>query len=133
MVSIIVKTTDKQREAIQAQSTHVLVRGIPGSGKTVVLVEKVKDILENEPQAKILFITYNHTLRAYIESQLEDVEVSKQLTLTTYHAWAKMALTKVLGDIGTNDFRKIDAIFKKITITINLNQNTSRIKNMRSL
>ena len=61
MVSIIVKTTDKQREAIQAQSTHVLVRGIPGSGKTVVLEEKVKDILENEPQAKILFITYNHT------------------------------------------------------------------------
>jgi len=113
LVSIIVKTTDKQREAIQAQSTHVLVRGIPGSGKTVVLVEKVKDILENEPQAKILFITYNHTLRAYIESQLEDVEVSKQLTLTTYHAWAKTALTKVLGDIGTNDFRKIDAIFKK--------------------
>lgn len=113
MVSIIVKTTEKQREAIQATSMHVLVRGIPGSGKTVVLVEKTKEILENEPNAKILFITFNHTLRAYIQSQFEDVDLSNKLTLTTYHAWAKAALNKVLGDIGTNDFRKIDAIFKK--------------------
>lgn len=112
MVSIIIKST-KQREAIEARSTHVLVRGIPGSGKTVVLVEKVKDVLENEPEAKILFITFNHTLRAYIESQLEDIELTNKLTLTTYHAWAKEALSNVLDGIGTNDFKKIDYIFKQ--------------------
>lgn len=113
MVSIVIKTTEKQQEAIQAQSTHVLVRGIPGSGKTIVLVEKVKDILENEPSSKVLFITFNHTLRAYIEAQLENFDATSKLELTTYHTWAKGVLTNVLNGLGTNDFRKIDAIFKR--------------------
>lgn len=112
MVSLIIKTTKKQREAIQAKSTHVLVRGIPGSGKTVVLVEKVKEILETEPNSKILFITFNHTLRAYIESQLTDTEIISKLTLTTYHQWAKGVLTHVLDGLGPNDFKRINAIFK---------------------
>lgn len=113
MVSIVIKTTEKQQEAIQAQSTHVLVRGIPGSGKTIVLVEKVKDVLENEPNAKVLFITFNHTLRAYLEAQLEDIVSTSKLELTTYHTWAKGVLTNVLDGLGANDFRKIDAIFKR--------------------
>lgn len=113
MVSIIIKTTEKQREAIEAQSMHVLVRGVPGSGKTIVLVEKVKDVLENEPDAKILFITFNHTLRAYIESQFENFELINKLTLTTYHAWAKSALSKAIDGIGANDFKKIDTIFRQ--------------------
>lgn len=113
MVSIIIKKTEKQIEAIKATSSHVLVRGIPGSGKTVVLVEKVKEILETTPNAKILFMTFNYTLKAYIESQLKDVRYNEeQLTVTTYHNWAKEALKKVTM-LGKNDYKFINNIFNK--------------------
>lgn len=113
MVSIIIKKTEKQIEAIKASSSHILVRGIPGSGKTVVLVEKIKGILETTPQAKILFITYNHTLKAYIDAQLKDISYGvNQFTLSTYHTWAKTALGNVI-ELGKNDFKYIDNIFSK--------------------
>lgn len=108
------KKTDKQIEAIKATSTNVLVRGVPGSGKTVVLVEKVKSILEETPNAKILFITYNNTLKAYIHSQLKDTPYkANQLKITTYHSWAKEALSEVMS-LGKNQFTFIDNTFSSM-------------------
>ena len=108
------KKTEKQNEAINANSAHVLVRGVPGSGKTVVLVEKVKQILETASEAKILFITFNHTLKSYLEMQLQGVSYNHaQFSLTTYHVWAKEVLNQVIT-LGKNDFRYIDNIFYKM-------------------
>ena len=94
MVKITI--TPAQKDAINATGEHILVRGIPGSGKTFVLAKKVVGLLQENPDANILFITYNNTLKHYIANLLEEFGCnSEQVIVTTYHSWAKDVLTAI--------------------------------------
>jgi len=87
-------------DAVNAKGEHILVKGIPGSGKTTVLLMKLQSIVEQEPNASILFITFNNTLQKYIKESLKkdlEEELDKNLEnlnveVFTYHKWA----TKIL-------------------------------------
>ena len=105
--------TPSQKDAVNAKSEHVLVRGIPGSGKTFVLANKVRSLILENPNAKILFITYNNTLKNYIASTLEEFECNlDNLQISTYHSWARSALTTV-GVKVNNSFGAIDKVYNE--------------------
>lgn len=52
---------------------HQLITGVAGSGKTVLAILKAKRILETEPSAKILFLTYHNSLLQYIQNELQGI------------------------------------------------------------
>jgi thymidine kinase len=70
------------KEAIEAaeSSTVRLVRGVAGSGKSLVLIHRVHYLAETYPELSVLAITFNkhlaERLRARIEIELPQVEVS---------------------------------------------------------
>jgi superfamily I DNA/RNA helicase len=84
-------------DAVNAKGEHILIKGVPGSGKTTVLLSKLVKIRETEPAATILFITYNNTLQKYItESLLETLDIkSDKVDVLTYHKWAKDILQSI--------------------------------------
>lgn len=90
-------------DAVNAKGEHILVKGIPGSGKTTVLLTKLQNIVEQDSNASILFITFNNTLQKYIKESLKnDIEEELQLELEklnvevyTYHKWATKMLHKL--------------------------------------
>lgn len=126
MVKIIV--TPSQLEAINSNAAHILIKGMPGSGKTVVLIEKVKQILADQPAAKILFIAYNRTLISYIKNQLKDISYKKdQLTIVNYHKWAKDLLIDTSYPIKL-DFEYEQTIFRQLYDTYQSNSQYIRNK-----
>ncbi|WP_419959484.1 3'-5' exonuclease [Psychrobacillus sp. BM2] len=95
--------TPTQMDAVNAKGEHVLVKGIPGSGKTTVLLTKLQNIVEEDPSASILFVTFNNTLQKYIKESLKnDLEEELQMDLEklnvdvyTYHKWTVKVLHKL--------------------------------------
>ncbi len=69
---------DKSQESIARQLSdgHRIIKGPPGSGKTIVLVHKAKFIKNNRHRIKsILFICYNLTLVGYIKRLLKNDKI----------------------------------------------------------
>ena len=76
----------EQDELVQLDSRgHLLIRGVAGSGKTTIALYRAKFLSENYLDMftanKILVLTYNSTLVAFMHEQarelgLEDVEIS---------------------------------------------------------
>ncbi|TSI09746.1 ATP-dependent helicase [Lysinibacillus sp. BW-2-10] len=95
--------TQTQMDAVNAKGEHILVKGIPGSGKTTVLLMKLQNIIEEDPSSSILFITFNNTLQKYIKESLQkDLEEELQMNLdklnvevSTYHKWAAKMLHRI--------------------------------------
>ncbi|OON98538.1 MAG: hypothetical protein ATN35_00975 [Epulopiscium sp. Nele67-Bin004] len=61
---------EQQKIVESPLSGHAVIRGIAGSGKTTVGVERVKLLAEQSPKGKILFVTYNKSLSNYIEQMI---------------------------------------------------------------
>lgn len=95
--------TPTQMDAVNAKGEHILVKGIPGSGKTTVLLTKLQNIVEEDPSASILFVTFNNTLQKYIKESLKnDFEEELKMSLEnlnidvyTYHKWTTKVLHKL--------------------------------------
>ncbi|MDE6110426.1 MAG: UvrD-helicase domain-containing protein, partial [Eubacterium sp.] len=75
------KWTDAQQNAINARNSNILVSAAAGSGKTAVLVERVKEIITDEKNPvdvdQLLVVTFTNAaaaeMKSRIASKLEDV------------------------------------------------------------
>jgi len=67
-----VKTMDLHQENLAKQigEKHRLIRGVAGSGKTIILASRVKTLLKNNPNWKILVLCYNITLANVIKQMI---------------------------------------------------------------
>jgi len=105
-IAQIIKTLDIEQElfAKRVPIGHYLISGVPGSGKTVVLIARAIHLLKKYPNWKIAIITYNKSLTKKISSRLEvlnsslylnDIDLSK-IEVTTFHKFAlKISKVKV--------------------------------------
>lgn len=59
--------TKKQSEIVLLNREDILIKGIAGSGKTLVLLYKAKKIAEENPNEKVIIFTYNKTLKKSLE------------------------------------------------------------------
>lgn len=62
---------------IWTESKNLFISGFPGSGKSVCLLYAVKTIKDKDPNAKILFVEFTHSLIKMIKAALSDPELEK--------------------------------------------------------
>ncbi len=81
----------QERNARTLGDGHRIIYGIAGSGKTVLLIARAKLVSEENPDAKILVLCYNVTLREYLTECLKDYS---NVQVKNFHQWAKLSFTK---------------------------------------
>ncbi|MEI7028249.1 3'-5' exonuclease [Paenibacillus sp. y28] len=87
-----IKTMDLHQEnmAKQIGDKHRLIRGVAGSGKTLVLASRVKMLAKNHPDWKILVLCYgiplSRSLKQMIERKMEEPDDLMELILSPSEA-----------------------------------------------
>ena len=83
--------SELDREQIKAKNLRskgaAIVRGVAGSGKSLVLKDRVKKLAEDYD--RILVLTYNRFMNAWLKSQLDE---SHTIECKTFHQWAYKCL-----------------------------------------
>lgn len=78
-----------------------LVRGVVGSGKTLILVYRAKFLSELNPGWRVLILTYNRTLSGYLKGRLQEIGGDpERIEITHFHRWCVDALSPH-GWVGT--------------------------------
>lgn len=75
----------QESQARQVRSGHRLVFGVPGSGKTVLLLARAKLLARLNPSFRVLVLCYNVIFGAYLAETLKQFA---NVTVTSFHAWA---------------------------------------------
>lgn len=94
--TIKVLDTNQERLAKNLENGFQLITGVPGSGKTVVLMSRAIHLAKARPNWKIKILTYNRTLKSRIESKINDIKSILEfegislnnLTVDTFHTLA---------------------------------------------
>ncbi len=76
-----------QREFINVESKkngNIWVKGFAGSGKSVLLVHSLKNILQKEPNAKIAVVVYTHSLIDMFKTGLSELKIASSVPVMTY-------------------------------------------------
>ena len=113
------KFNASQTEAINAQNQNILVSAAAGSGKTTVMVEKIKETLIQHPEASIsqfLVITFTKDAAQNMKDKLRDLlekasqqgvnQASKALseietaTISTIHSFCTQLLKEYNDNAG---------------------------------
>lgn len=94
--------TKEQEKCINFQPEgDLLVRGIPGCGKTTVLLERAR-FLQMKNAGSVLFIAYNKSLTTYIR-QLSLKSGDAPVEASTFHQWG----IRLLKELGVKNARLI--------------------------
>jgi len=78
--------TKRQSEAINYEGQQMLLRGIAGSGKTLVLMGKAVKVAKKYPDDEILFICYGEPLSKAIAQQLKAAGFNN-IKVTSFNKW----------------------------------------------
>lgn len=95
--------SSKQKEIIfESQKKQQRIKGVVGSGKTTVLAARAvyayKRAVQNNPQARVLILTYNITLKNFIHDKLNLVEEEfpwSAFTILNYHSFINAELNNM--------------------------------------
>lgn len=98
-----IKALDREQEGFARRLPygHYIVTGVPGSGKTLILITRALNLIKENPDWKIKIVTYNNSLANKIESLLNsiandikdniflnDIQI-QNIDVTTFHKMAK--------------------------------------------
>ncbi|MEF3280509.1 MAG: NERD domain-containing protein [Elusimicrobiota bacterium] len=88
----IVKVIEVKQEQIAKNLGlgHYLIRGVAGSGKTIILIARAKYISMLYPNWKILLLCYNKTLSNNFKRLLKNY---KNIEINTFHGWCLKKLS----------------------------------------
>lgn len=70
--SIKALDADQERFAKRLPYGHYMVSGVPGSGKTVILLSRALHLIRQNPEWKIRIVTYNKSLASKIEKRIDE-------------------------------------------------------------
>ena len=77
---------EQEKSARSIGSGHRIIHGVAGSGKTVLLIARAKLLSQNNPDSRILVLTYNVALAAYLKKVLSK---HTNIAVFHFHGWAK--------------------------------------------
>jgi hypothetical protein len=108
-----IKALDSTQEqfAKRIPNGHYMVSGVPGSGKTVILLSRAIHLLKENPSWKIKIVTYNRSLARKLENRMDMLSsdfpymgIDKtNISISTFH---KLALD--LANIGVPQYPSED-------------------------
>ncbi len=64
---------------------NIWVKGFAGSGKSVLLVHSLKDILKKEPNATAAVVLYTHSLIDMFRTGMKEIGLSETIPVMTYY------------------------------------------------
>ena len=73
----------EQVEALFKRTSVRLVRGVAGSGKTIVLIQRAKYLADRHPDRKVLVLSFNKKLAGKLKSNFTGIH---NITCTSFHA-----------------------------------------------
>ncbi len=79
------KLTNEQKSIIRRVSrgfSNLFVEGSPGTGKTLISLYAIRDIVNNNPE-RPLVLMYNHSLYGYLKSSFNSLGIYDNITLDT--------------------------------------------------
>ncbi len=78
---------------LSKKSRAILVRGVVGSGKTLILLFRAKFISEQNPNWKVLVLTYNKSLTGYLQKIFKQIGGDlKRVEIVNFHKWCSNQL-----------------------------------------
>ncbi|MBC2849905.1 AAA family ATPase [Cetobacterium sp. 8H] len=112
--TIKVLDTKQEKLAKNLENGFQIITGVPGSGKTVVLISRAIHLAKAHPNWKIKILTYNRTLKSRIESKINYLKPILEfeglnlnnLTIDTFHTLALEIAEVEAGDFNNSDFWK---------------------------
>jgi len=118
-ISNKIKALDSEQETFAKRIPfgHYMVTGVPGSGKTVILLSRALYLVKENPEWQILIVTYNRSLAKKLEDRLNQFAADynfmginfKNITVKTFH---RVALDIAKISVPTN----ADNIFWRETL-----------------
>lgn len=64
---------------------HIWIKGFAGSGKSVLLVHALKDMIEKNPRAKVLIVVYTLSLVDLFKTGMKELEMPTSIPVITYY------------------------------------------------
>jgi len=99
--SYVITTLDHTQECVirDIGEGHRLLTGVAGSGKTLILLSRAKDLAAQQPGQRILILCYNITLAAHLRALLQEdrrnPQAQEQILVMHFNAWARLILGKL--------------------------------------
>lgn len=86
----VVEALDLRQEDFAAAigTGHRILYGVAGSGKTLLLLARARELLRRDSQASILLTCYNRMLAEWLQERLSVEVRSGRVTVRTFHALA---------------------------------------------
>ncbi|MDO8478310.1 MAG: 3'-5' exonuclease [Candidatus Rokubacteria bacterium] len=91
-----VMDSQQERRARSLGEGHQLLRGVAGSGKSVVLVCRARYLRERHPEWRILVLCFNKALSTSLRQAMQP---DANLDVLTFHSWALGQLTQSGVDV----------------------------------
>lgn len=93
MMKMSIRLTKVQRESVEFDAGDLLIKGVPGSGKSVVLMQRAvrlnKKAIETGKRTKILILAYNKALTKYTSELVDMTGLSPcMITISTIDSCA---------------------------------------------
>lgn len=76
-----------QREFVNVESKksgNIWVKGFAGSGKSVLLIHSLRNIVQKEPNAKVAIVVYTHSLIDMFKTGMQELNISSSIPVMTY-------------------------------------------------
>jgi len=102
----MINLSEKQRQIVDHLDGAVLVKAGPGSGKTRVIIERIKKLLLTKKRCKILALTFSNLAADEMKNRILDdsamIDFANNVTVSTIHAFA-LDMVQTRGNlIGLN-------------------------------
>jgi superfamily I DNA/RNA helicase len=89
----VLEAMDREQECLAKSlgDGHRLVRGVAGSGKTIVLMCRARHLYELHPDWRILVLCFNRVLAEHLS---RTIGADDRLQVLTFHAWCSRELRR---------------------------------------
>jgi len=77
-----------QRDFINVESKkngNIWIKGFAGSGKSVLLVHSLKEVLNKNPNAKVAIVVYTHSLIDMFKTGMKELNIPATIPIMTYY------------------------------------------------
>jgi len=104
-----IKTLDAKQEqyAKNLRQGHQLIRGVAGSGKTIILIARAVYLKKVHPDWRILVVAYNRSLVNWIRNSLNEKLPFSDIDVFGFHQLCRSLLISIglwdeISDLGTD-------------------------------